>query len=95
MSTFQITGIGMEASANGLHEHIAKVHIGGAPGFDLSRQTVVNDIRNPTGDRYYTEAGGTRVSVVAVACPSCTFQDYLRTDPDKTTSNNLLSLPKV
>ena len=96
MSTFEITGVGMEPSGFGSHEHIARVRIGArVPAFTLSRQTVVNDLRQPGGDRYYTDAGGTRANVVVVTCPSCTFKDYLRTDPDKTTSNNLLSLPRV
>ncbi|MBF6606084.1 MAG: DUF3892 domain-containing protein [Chloroflexi bacterium] len=58
-------------------------------------ETVVSDLHQPGGDRYYTDAGGTRANVVVVTCPSCTFNDYLRTDPDRTTSNNLLSLPRV
>ncbi len=93
MSTFQVTGVRMEASVIGYHEHISHVRIGAANNI-LRRQIVVDDIRSG-GDSYYTEAGGIRAGVVVVRCPDCTFNDYLRTDPDKTSKNNLLSLPTV
>jgi len=94
MSTFQITGIRTEPGPDTRHDHISYVRIGTSTTL-LSRQIVVNDIRNPNGDRYYTQVNGRRANVVVVSCPVCTFRDYLRTDADSTTVNNLLSLPKV
>ncbi|TAM78568.1 MAG: DUF3892 domain-containing protein [Chloroflexota bacterium] len=93
MSRFQVTGVRMENAGPIHHEHISDVQIEGTA--ILSRQMVVNDIRNPGGDDYYTQAGGVQVEVVVVRCPNCIFNDYLRTDPDRTTNNNLLSLPRV
>lgn len=96
MSTFQVTGIRTEQSSSGYHEHISHVGIGTGSVL-LTRQTVVNDIRAPGGDRYYTQVNGHRADVVVVGCPTsgCTFRDYLRTEADSTTTNNLLSLPRV
>ena len=82
MSRFEITGVRTESSPSGYHEHISHVRIGAANNI-LRRETVVDDIRSGGAD------------VVVVRCSDCTFNDYLRTDPDKTSKNNLLSLPKV
>jgi hypothetical protein len=91
--TLQVTGVRTEFGPDGRHEHISHVRIG--PAGILPRQTVVNDLRDPNGDRYYTEVNGRRANVIVVSCPVCSFRDYLRTDADSTTSNNLLSLPRV
>ncbi len=93
MAVFRITGVRTERSANGTHEHISDVRIGA--GSILRRDTVVSDLRSPSGDRYYTEVAGRRASVAVVSCPLCDFRDYLRTEADSTIANNLLSLPRV
>jgi hypothetical protein len=93
MSGFEITGIRTEASATGYHKHISHVRIGTGDNI-LRRETVVEDIRSG-GDSYFTEAAGVRADVVVVRCSDCTFNDYLRTDPDATSKNNLLSLPEI
>ncbi len=93
MSTFQITGVRTEQPSGHTHEHITNVQISG--GGMLTRATVIKDLRDPYGDRYYTYAGGTRADVVVVGCPHCASTDYITTTPDWTTANNLLSLPRV
>lgn len=93
MSTFQVTGVRTERSPTGYHDHISHVRIGAAT--ILTRGTVVNDLRIPGGDRYYTEVNGRKANVEVVHCPNCTFADYIRTDADASTANNLLSLPKI
>jgi hypothetical protein len=93
MSNFRITGVRLEPSTDGRHEHISHVQIGGSA--ILRRQTVVDDLRSTGGDRYYTQVNGVTANVEVVRCPGCTFNDYLRTDRDSTTADNLLSLPRV
>ncbi len=94
MSTFEITGVRTEKTDDDPHEHITKVKIGTGDTL-LSRSTVVKDLRDPDGDRYYTYGGGKRADVIVVTCPHCTFRDYITTEPDTTTANNLLSLSRV
>ena len=93
MASYQVTGVRTEKSADGYHEHISHVRCG-TSGMILPRQTVVNDIRSG-GDSYYTIGGGQTAEVEVVTCPKCTFRDYLKTKADKTTADNLLSLPRV
>ena len=94
-STYQITAVRTEDSASGTHKHISRVRLNGATSGDgISRATVIADLKNPNGDRYYTYGGGQRADVVVHDCPTCSFSDYITTDPDTTKENNLLSLPK-
>ena len=48
------------------------------------------------GWEYYTDppGGSPQARVVAVSCPSCTYGDYITTEPDHTDDNNLLDLPR-
>lgn len=95
MSTYQITAVRTEASASGTHEHISRVRLGGTTtGDGISRATVIADLKDPNGDRYITYGGGKRADVEVHSCPTCSFSDYITTDPDSTTKNNLLSLPR-
>ena len=87
---WQITKVHAEQGPGSAHEHISAVWV----GFELSRSTVVADIRNPQGDNYYTSVTGHRAEVVVVGCPVCGFSDYIKTDADQYTTNNLLSLPR-
>ena len=61
-------------------------------GSGSSRWTTEDAIRQLKArtTQFYTEVGGTRVRVVVSGSPP---NEYLRTDPDKTTKNNLLELP--
>jgi hypothetical protein len=92
MATFQITAVRTEKSPGGTHEHISHVGIGAAQVV-ISRSTVIRDLRDPNGDRYYTHVKGARADVIVVDCPRCDFKDYIRTTADSTTADNLLSLP--
>jgi hypothetical protein len=96
MSTFEITGVRTEETADDPHEHITAVRIGASATL-ISRATVVADLRSTSGDRYYTFAGGERAEVVVRECPKskCSYSDYITTLPDSTTANNLLKLEKV
>ncbi len=57
-------------------------------GWTLSEDVVIGEIED--GANYYVEVGDERVLVVVAQQDG---RKYLRTDPDKTTENNLLSLP--
>jgi hypothetical protein len=95
MSTFEITAVRTEKTTDDPHEHITRVRVDGATtGEGYSRATVIADLKNPNGDRYYTEGGGKRADVILVECPHCTFKDYITTAPDSTTANNLLDLER-
>ena len=90
MATFEITAVHTEEPPGYSHPHITEVEING--GTWLRRSTVIADLEQTDGDRYYTEAGGERANVIAVDCPHCGAGDYITTEPDSTTANNLLSL---
>jgi hypothetical protein len=61
--------------------------VGGA-GWTKSEDTVISEIES--GAEYFTNAAGQRADVVVMTDKT---PKYLRTDPDTTTANNLLSLP--
>jgi len=94
MATYQITKVRTERPLNAAHEHITDVELSNRTDQRFSRQTIVNDLRNPSGDRFYTNAGGVRADVIVMGCPHCGYGDYITTAPDWTTANNLLSLPR-
>lgn len=93
-TTYQITAVHTERPYGHAHEHIAEVRLNHSPSFVLRRQTVIHDLRSPYGDRYFTEARGVRAKVIVAGCPHCGQGDYITTEPDWTTENNLLSLPR-
>lgn len=61
----------------------------GGPGWQKSEDTVIAEIDG--GAEYYTNAVGVRADVVVMRDKDT---PYLRTHPDQTTANNLLSLPQ-
>ncbi|HST70780.1 MAG TPA: DUF3892 domain-containing protein [Solirubrobacterales bacterium] len=63
--------------------------VGGA-GWKKDEDTVIREIENE-GREYIVDVNGARVKVVVSERDG---RKYLRTDPDKTTENNLLSLPE-
>ncbi len=65
-----------------------------ASGYTIGRATVIADLKNPYGDRYYTYAGGQYAEVILRHCPHCYASDYISTTPDSTVKNNLLDLPR-
>lgn len=96
MALFQITKVRTvpgHATFGHRHEHIEQVELGSSE-YRFSVQTVVKDLRDPNGDRYYTLGGGYRADVVVRSCPHCSERDYITTLPDSTTLNNLLELPR-
>jgi Protein of unknown function (DUF3892) len=60
----------------------------GGSGWTKDEDTVINEIDG--GAEYFTNAAGVRADVVVMRDRDV---PYLRTDPDQTTANNLLSLP--
>lgn len=94
MSTFEVTAVRTQQPTGYAHEHITHVGIG-ASQYLIRRETVIADLRDPYGHRYYTYAKQTRADVIVAGCPSCGAGDYITTTPDWTTENNLLSLPRI
>jgi Protein of unknown function (DUF3892) len=92
MATFEIVKVRTVKPQGAAHEHITAVQVAG--GYEWSKHTVIRDLRDPHGDRYYTWGGGVRANVIVRSCPHCTAHDYITTEPDYTTANNLLHLPR-
>jgi hypothetical protein len=57
-----------------------------------TRATIIRDIKE--GHAFYTYADGAEAEVIVAGCPYCSFGEYITTEPDWTTANNLLSLPR-
>ena len=70
------------------HEHI--VRVGGSWG-NISREDCANDIRSRR-ETYFTMGGGMRAEVEAYQLKT-SGPWYIRTVPDATRKDNLLSLP--
>ncbi len=62
--------------------------VGGLHGWTECEDTAIGEIED--GANYYVEVGVERIPVVVAERDG---RKYLRTDPDKTTENDLLSLP--
>lgn len=90
MASLQIVAVRTEKADPDRHAHITEVKT--SDGREWTRDAVLEDIRSGD-DSFYTELDGRRVSVIDVECPKCSFGDYIRTKADKTTADNLLSLP--
>lgn len=61
----------------------------GGSGWQKDEDAVIGEIENGT-ESYYTNAAGIHADVIVMHDRDT---PYLRTDPDQTTANNLLSLP--
>lgn len=94
MATYEITKVRTEQPYGAAHEHISMVELSNRTDQRFSRETIIADLRNPYGDRYYTYGAGVKADVVVRGCPYCTFGSYITTLPDNTTQNNLLHLPR-
>lgn len=94
MPSYQITKVQTERPPGATHEHISMVELTNRIDQRFSRATIVRDLRDPNGDRYYTYGGGEQTTVVVRGCPYCAFSDYITTLPDDTTANNLLHLDR-
>jgi hypothetical protein len=62
--------------------------VGGLHGWTEWEVQIIGEIED--GANYYVEVGHERVAVIVAERDG---RKYLRTDPDKTTENNLVSLP--
>lgn len=62
----------------------------GGPGWKKTENVVIREIENEDRE-YFVEVDNARVKVVVKEREG---RKYLRTDPDQTTKNNLLSLPE-
>jgi hypothetical protein len=91
-TSYEIVKVKTVWPAGARHEHITQVML--RAGGILSKETVIRDLLNPSGDRYYTWGGGKHANVIVRHCPHCFAHDYITTEPDYTTENNLLSLPR-
>lgn len=60
----------------------------GGPGWTKDEDTVIGEVEE--GREYFVEVGSARVTVLIAEREG---RKYLRTDPDETAENNLLSLP--
>lgn len=92
MATYHITAVRTEQPPGYSHPHIARVRL--SDGTVETRAQVIHYIRN-YGMTYLTYAPGVPSARVIVAgCPVCHSGDYITTEPDTTTANNLLDLPR-
>lgn len=91
MAGHQVTATDKEdATAGGAHRHIAALCL--ADGGRVPKAIAISQI-NAGRESYYTYADGRQAWVrVASRCDRCAAE-YLRTDADTTTRNNLLELP--
>lgn len=94
MAVYEITRVRTEWGPGASHEHISMVELSNRSDQRFSRETIIRDLRDPYGDRYYTYGGGLRADVVVRGCPYCTSGSYITTLPDTTIKNNLLELPR-
>jgi hypothetical protein len=94
MATYEITRVRTVQTFGSAHEHIDAVELNGNLNLRFPRSTIIADLKNPYGDRYYTYGGGQYADVVVRGCPYCAFGEYITTLPDTTILNNLLQLPR-
>ena len=66
-STYRISAIRVETTADDPHEHITRVRIGFDAGAGVSRETVVSNLRKASGDRYDMFVNGALTDVVVAS----------------------------
>jgi hypothetical protein len=93
-STFRISAVRVETTADDPHDHVARVRIGFDTSAGVSRETLISDLKDPKGDRYDAFANGELMEVILRTCPSCPATDYITTKSEHTTANSLLELPR-
>lgn len=97
MARYEVIAIKTELSPGRTHRHIGTIYVRGdysSTTEPVRKEVAAVQIRLGLRE-YYTNAGGVRADVEVVRCSGCDANDYLRTDPDKTKDNNLLSLPDL
>jgi len=93
-STYRISAVRVETTADDPHEHIARVRIGFDTSAGRSREALASDLRDPQGDRYEIFANGELTDVVLEPCPMCPVTDHITARSRNATANNLLELPR-
>jgi hypothetical protein len=88
MSRYQIRCIN-KANRTNPHERI--VNVGGSWG-KISSGEAIRRLKSRTDSFFVVDAAGREVDVIVKQ--SASGNDYLTTEPDGTTQNNLLSLPE-
>ncbi|MDQ6810339.1 MAG: DUF3892 domain-containing protein [Actinomycetota bacterium] len=89
---YRITHVRTEQPPGSQHPHIAKIKL--SDGTVETRSQVIMYIEQYKMT-YVTYAPGVPEAKVVVArCPHCGSGDYITTEPDYTTANNLLDLPR-
>ena len=98
MADRRIICISKKPTHDDTHHHITHVGIGTEQGWTdrLGVETVIANLKNPYGDRYYVlGTGGAKSRVIYKQCPRCkTFHEIISTTADNTKTDNLLSLPE-
>ncbi len=90
MASYEIVKVRTVQPPGYSHPHISHVQLAGDSRV-WTRETIIKDIGN--GHAFHTRGGGYTADVIVVRCPFCSARDYITTEPDSTTANNLLSLP--
>lgn len=90
--TCYVTAVNVVQPIGERFPHIAKVRL--SNGTIETKAQVISYLN--LGWQYYTypPGGAPQAKVIAVSCPSCTYGDYITTEPDSTDDNNLLDLPR-
>ncbi len=93
MTTYTVTKVRKERSADGTHRHIEGVCT--SAGVHYTRKQVVDSIK--AGNTWKTQAGGYSATITTMAyCPKtgCMATPYIKTRPDSTKQDNLENLPE-
>jgi hypothetical protein len=93
MTTYRVTAVRREPSADRSHRHIEGVCTGN--GLHYTRREVIDSLHR--GDYWTTDAGGYQADITTTAfcpAPGCLVTPYLRTRPDSTGLDNLENLPE-
>jgi Protein of unknown function (DUF3892) len=91
MTTYVVTEVRKELSADGTHRHIEGVCTDA--GVHYTRKEVVDSIK--AGNLWKTSAGGNEAVIEPISyCPrtNCYASPYIRTRPDSTKKDNLENL---
>ncbi len=80
------------------YHHITHVGVGTVVGWNerLTVEEVIQQLRSPFGDRYFVRGNdGSEAEVRLGKCHFCTHaHTFIRTTPDHSLADNLLSLPE-
>lgn len=93
----RITCINKQPTHEDPYHHITHVGTGSDRGWTerIPVPEVIRQLQSPTGDRYYVRGqDGSEADVRLGNCPHCGKHQYIRTTPDHSTADNLLTLPE-